>query len=83
MADLICKYRIPFYCRDWRRSCCRSLGVCTVQPIVTFYVQELVGPRQDLATLSGIAFSVTGLANVIAAPFFCNRSDRIVYRGYC
>src|SRR5271165_1185367 len=37
-------------------------------------------PRPDLATLSGIAFSVTGLANVIAAPFLGNRSDRIGYR---
>src|ERR1700749_3272361 len=57
-----------------------QFGVRTVQPIVTLYVQELVGPRPDLATLSGIAFSVTGLANVIAAPFLGNRSDRLGYR---
>jgi DHA1 family multidrug resistance protein-like MFS transporter len=57
-----------------------QFGVRTVQPIVTLYVQEMVGPRPDLATLSGIAFSVTGLANVIAAPFLGNRSDRIGYR---
>jgi len=30
--------------------------------------------------LSGIAFSVTGLANVIAAPFLGNRSERRGYR---
>jgi DHA1 family multidrug resistance protein-like MFS transporter len=57
-----------------------QFGVRTVQPIVTLYVQQLVGPRPDLATLSGIAFSVTGFANVIAAPFLGNRSDRIGYR---
>ncbi|TMJ63246.1 MAG: multidrug efflux MFS transporter [Alphaproteobacteria bacterium] len=57
-----------------------QFGMRTVQPIVTLYVQEMVGPRPDLATLSGIAFSVTGLANVIAAPFLGNRSDRIGYR---
>jgi MFS transporter, DHA1 family, multidrug resistance protein len=57
-----------------------QFGVRTVQPIVTLYVQEMVGPRPDLATLSGIAFSVTGLANVIAAPFLGNRSDWIGYR---
>jgi len=57
-----------------------QFGVRTVQPIVTLYVQELVGSRPDLATLSGIAFSVTGLANVVAAPFLGNRSDRIGYR---
>jgi len=57
-----------------------QFGVRTVQPIVTLYVQELVGSRPDLATLSGIAFSVAGLANVVAAPFLGNRSDRIGYR---
>ncbi len=57
-----------------------QFGVRTVQPIVTLYVQEMVGARPDLATLSGIAFSVTGLANVVAAPFLGNRSDRIGYR---
>ena len=57
-----------------------QFGARTARPIVTLYVQELVGPRPDLATLSGIAFSVTGLANVIAAPFLGNRSERIGYR---
>jgi len=57
-----------------------QLGVRTVQPVVTLFVQELVGARPDLATLSGIAFSVTGVSNVIAAPFLGNRSDVIGYR---
>jgi DHA1 family multidrug resistance protein-like MFS transporter len=57
-----------------------QFGVRTVQPVVTLFVQELVGARPDLATLSGIAFSVTGLANVVSAPFLGNRSDVIGYR---
>ena len=57
-----------------------QFGARTVQPVVTLFVQELVGARPDLATLSGIAFSVTGLSNVIAAPFLGNRSDVIGYR---
>jgi DHA1 family multidrug resistance protein-like MFS transporter len=57
-----------------------QFGVRTVQPVVTLFVQELVGPRPDLATLAGIAFSITGAANVIAAPFLGNKSDRIGYR---
>jgi DHA1 family multidrug resistance protein-like MFS transporter len=57
-----------------------QFGVRTVQPVVTLFVQEMVGARPDLATLSGIAFSVTGLANVISAPFLDNRSDVIGYR---
>ena len=57
-----------------------QFGVRTVQPIVTLFVQDLVGARPDLATLSGIAFSVTGLGNVVAAPFLGTRSDVIGYR---
>jgi MFS transporter, DHA1 family, multidrug resistance protein len=57
-----------------------QFGVRTVQPVVSLFVQELVGTRPDLATLSGIAFSVTGLANVVSAPFLGNRSDVIGYR---
>ena len=57
-----------------------QFGVRTVQPVVTLYVKEMVGSRPDLATLSGIAFSITGLANVVAAPFLGNKSDVIGYR---
>jgi len=57
-----------------------QFGVRTVQPVVSLYVQEMVGPRPDIATLAGVAFSITGLANVISAPFLGNRSDQIGYR---
>jgi DHA1 family multidrug resistance protein-like MFS transporter len=57
-----------------------QFGVRTVQPVVTLFVRELLGERPDLATLSGIAFSITGLANVVAAPFLGNKSDKIGYR---
>jgi MFS transporter, DHA1 family, multidrug resistance protein len=57
-----------------------QFGVRTVQPIVTLFVKSMLGPRPDLATLSGVAFSITGLANVAAAPFLGNKSDKIGYR---
>jgi MFS transporter, DHA1 family, multidrug resistance protein len=57
-----------------------QFGVRTVQPVVTLFVKELVGARPDLATLSGIAFSVTGLADVCASPFLGKRSDVLGYR---
>jgi MFS transporter, DHA1 family, multidrug resistance protein len=57
-----------------------QFGVRTVQPVVTLYVKQMLGARPDLATLSGIAFSITGLANVVAAPFLGNKSDQIGYR---
>ncbi len=57
-----------------------QFGVRTVQPIVTLYVKEMIGDNPNLATLSGLAFSVTGLADVIASPFLGKRSDVIGYR---
>jgi len=57
-----------------------QFSVRTVQPVVTLFVQELVGSPPEIATLAGIAFSITGLANLIASPFLGNRSDVIGYR---
>lgn len=57
-----------------------QFSVRTVQPMVTLFVQQLVGSPPQLATLAGIAFSITGLANLLAAPFLGNRSDVIGYR---
>jgi DHA1 family multidrug resistance protein-like MFS transporter len=52
----------------------------TVQPLVTVFVQDLVGMRPDLATLGGIAFSVTGLAGMVAVPLLGRHADEIGYR---
>jgi MFS transporter, DHA1 family, multidrug resistance protein len=57
-----------------------QFGVRTVQPVVTLYVKDMVGNVPNLATLAGLAFSVTGLADVVASPFLGKRSDRIGYR---
>jgi DHA1 family multidrug resistance protein-like MFS transporter len=51
-----------------------------VQPVVTLYVQEMLGQRPELATLGGLAFSVTGIAGVLAVPFLGRKSDVIGYR---
>jgi MFS transporter, DHA1 family, multidrug resistance protein len=51
-----------------------------VQPVVTLFVQQLTGPRPNLATLGGVAFSVTGLAGMVAVPLLGRRSDQIGYR---
>jgi MFS transporter, DHA1 family, multidrug resistance protein len=52
----------------------------TVQPVVTIFVQELIGSPPQIATLAGVAFSITGLANLMSSPFLGNRSDIIGYR---
>jgi DHA1 family multidrug resistance protein-like MFS transporter len=57
-----------------------QMGVRTVQPVVTLFVQDLVGTPTALATLAGFAFSVTGIADLLASPFLGKRSDTIGYR---
>jgi DHA1 family multidrug resistance protein-like MFS transporter len=57
-----------------------QFGTRAVQPLVTVFVQELVGQRPDLATLGGLAFSVTGLAGMIAVPLMGKHADEIGYR---
>lgn len=57
-----------------------QFGVQAIQPVITLFVQDLLGPRPDLATLGGVAFSATGLAGILAVPVLGRRSDSIGYR---
>ncbi len=57
-----------------------QFGVQAVQPVVTLYVEQLLGPVPALATLGGLAFSVTGVGDLIASPFLGRRSDVLGYR---
>jgi MFS transporter, DHA1 family, multidrug resistance protein len=51
-----------------------------VQPVIPLFVRALVGNAPWLATAAGLAFAVTGLADLIASPFLGKRSDRTGYR---
>ncbi len=57
-----------------------QFGVMAIQPIITLFVQDLVGQLPNLGTLSGLAFSATGLAGVAAVPLLGRWSDGIGYR---
>ncbi len=62
-----------------------QFAVQAVQPVVTVFVEQLVhgevgGGPANIATLGGIAFSITGLADLMASPFLGRRSDTIGYR---
>jgi len=52
-----------------------QFAVQSVQPVVTLYVQDMVGDRADLATLAGVAMSVTGLAGIFAVPLLSRAAD--------
>jgi len=53
----------------------------SVQPVLPVYMKELTnGASGFLGTIAGFAFSVTGLADLIASPFLGKRSDQLGYR---
>ena len=54
-----------------------QFGVQAIFPIVSLFVRDLVGDRPELATLSGFAFSATGLAGVVAVPVLGRLADRV------
>ncbi len=57
-----------------------QFGVMAIQPVITLFVVELVGPLPHLGTLGGLAFSATGLAGVLSVPLLGRRGDAIGYR---
>jgi DHA1 family multidrug resistance protein-like MFS transporter len=80
MAGLVALIRSPTLLALFFVLLMAQFAVRTVQPIVTLYVKEMVGNLPNVATLAGIAFSITGVGNVISAPFLGNRSDDLGYR---
>ena len=53
-----------------------TLGLYSIEPIITIYVSQLSVDLSHLALIAGLAFSISGLANIIAAPFLGRLSDK-------
>lgn len=54
-----------------------ALALYTIEPIVTLYVGQLAKGSSHVALISGMAFSASGLASIVAAPRFGKLADRI------
>ncbi|MBC6309625.1 multidrug efflux MFS transporter [Listeria sp. FSL L7-1582] len=54
-----------------------TLALYSVEPIITVYMQQLSMGASHIALLSGLAFSASGLASIIAAPRLGKLSDKI------
>jgi MFS family permease len=54
-----------------------TVALYTVEPIVTIYVTQLSKTASHIALISGMVFSASGLANIVAAPRLGKLSDRI------
>lgn len=53
-----------------------TLALYTIEPIITVYVTQLSKDTSHIALISGLAFSASGLANIIAAPSLGKLSDK-------
>lgn len=54
-----------------------TVALYTVEPIITVYISQISGNIGHVALLAGIAFSASGVANMIAAPRLGKLSDQI------
>jgi DHA1 family multidrug resistance protein-like MFS transporter len=54
-----------------------TVALYSVEPIITVYVTQLSSNTSHVAMIAGIAFSASGLANIIAAPRLGKLSDKI------
>ncbi|MWV42167.1 MFS transporter [Paenibacillus sp. HJL G12] len=54
-----------------------TVALYSVEPIITVYITKLSSHSGHIALLAGLAFSASGLANIIAAPRLGKLSDRI------
>lgn len=54
-----------------------QLGLYSIEPIITVYVTQLSHSVDHIALIAGMVFSVSGLANILAAPRLGRLSDKI------
>lgn len=54
-----------------------TIGLNSTQPIITVYVSTLMRNTGDIALISGLTFSVYGLASILAAPGMGKVADKI------
>lgn len=54
-----------------------TLGLYSIEPIITVYVGQLSNNSSHIALISGMVFSAAGLASIIAAPRLGRLSDKI------
>lgn len=54
-----------------------TLGLYSLEPIVTVYVSQLAKNMGHVALIAGVIFSASGLANIIAAPQLGKLSDKV------
>lgn len=57
-----------------------QLAIMAVQPVLSLFVERLWSSPENLATIAGAVFAVTGFSSLLAAPYWGRRGDRLGYR---
>ncbi|MCE5197092.1 MAG: MFS transporter [Negativicutes bacterium] len=57
-----------------------TLSLMIIQPVLTLFIGQL-GVGENVATYSGIIFSLAGIASVIAAPIWARYGEKIGFRN--
>ena len=72
--------RIPVIQRMLFAGCIGQMSLLLVQPVLPMYLSELRGSMDQIVFLTGVLFSVTGLAGVIASTPWGVAGQRFGYR---
>lgn len=51
-------------------ACLTNMVILLLQPIMTLYIGELLGSSENLLSISGVVFSLSGISGAIAAPIW-------------
>ncbi|WP_026961249.1 MFS transporter [Alicyclobacillus herbarius] len=57
-----------------------AFSIMTVEPVLTLYVAQLSGSMRDASLLSGVVFSLAGIASVVFAPMWGKLADKTTFR---
>ncbi len=55
-------------------------GIMAIQPVLSLFVESLWTKTEYMATIAGGVFAITGLASLIASPYWGKQGDRIGFK---
>lgn len=57
-----------------------SFSIMTIEPVLTLYIAQLTRSTTNASFVTGVVFSLTGIASVVFAPVWGRTADRIGFR---
>lgn len=57
-----------------------SLSIMTIEPVLTLYIAQIGGSLKNASLVSGIVFSLAGIATILFAPRWGKLSEKVGFR---